>query len=1293
MKTRLSGQSGGNLNFHDDSILKPGLMERSFRYLRSLGAGLAAMAAVLILLVSCAQDAQAGNFCNNATRPCRPDEPPKTGEEEQSCYQPPRPSTTCEPLVCGTCTKSPCYVSSGVYTTEASDLTINTVGFPIEVSRLYQSSHVIDGEMGRGWVSSLSARLYYTVIKTPGSPLSDSMEAHVRLLNGTLYRFAENPDGTFTPPAGRFDRLVRNPDSTWDLWLQRSRSRFHFSGTGQLLNTIDDFGNTLVWSYVNDQLRRLSDISGSGRYIAITWGADGRLSDVADHTGRTVHYAYNSGGVLTGVTNPMGQTVHYDYVAGKHAPLLRAVTDHWARNVSTITYDGVDRVASYTEKGETFTYTYRHNNASATTGKSDSSGNTWQYTFGGDGLVTGMVPPGGGSAGQTTYDANGLVALDTDALGVKTRFTHNSDGNVLTATSDYQGAAAVEWRYVYDVDFPDNVTSITPYTPNTNNIHRHWQAKKYDYYPIGSIAPGALHREYEVDDDGVISRVAHTYTYDAHGRQLTDTLANGAVRSVFYDAFGNMEREESPANNPAGVRPITRFTYDPLGRVTTSTDPEGNVTGFAWDALDRLQSRTDPKPSATSKLSFTTTIHYDELESGSLLITRTVDPGGNTTSEAHDAYGQQVRRTDAAGHSFWVTWSNGLQTAAIDANGYVTTFSYDARRRLNRIAYPDGTFEAYTHRADDLISSFRDRAGQLTTYDYDRLKRLTTASYPGGARTTWTYEGQKPVSWTDTRPQSAGTWTRTWNSSFQIETETQGTNGTVAWTYDLLGQTRTETVVGGATTTYGYHDDGSLNAIEWSPVPGSFAHEYDLAGRLTRIRFPNQQTRSYTYDRQGRTVSVANAHPSAGNLAAFTYTHDVDAFSGNNTKLGLLTRIATSFPALSMADAVTKFDYDIRGMLSRADYPAGAPFSGVTAAWTFDAAQNRTSATRNGVTSHYTYQKFGANTLNSSVLLSDGANSYTYNDAGSTISRSGSRGNYSFGWDTGHRIVTVSGSESETHRYDVGTRRISTTTAVGTTANLYSGFHVIRESGSSSAQYLFTAGYDQPLAMLRDGGVYYYAADGLGSVVAMNFQDGTVVNAYAYDAWGVPVAREVTVASPFGFTGRPATAAGLADHRNRSYEAATGSFRSFDPLITWAGRNVAGRAASFVPALSAYAYADGRPTMFVDPLGLQPSSPGPHPGDIANPQQPWANCRKDCQTKRGDDYERCNKARNTALTVCTAQAAGCIWVPPLCGSVAACYGKAAATYAACRGLAEAGYGICVTRCLCLYVPKMYQPAR
>jgi RHS repeat-associated protein len=79
---------------------------------------------------------------------------------------------------------------------------------------------------------------------------------------------------------------------------------------------------------------------------------------------------------------------------------------------------------------------------------------------------------------------------------------------------------------------------------------------------------------------------------------------------------------------------------------------------------------------------------------------------------------------------------------------------------------------------------------------------------------------------------------------------------------------------------------------------------------------------------------------------------------------------------------------------------------------------------------------------------------------------------------------------------------------------------------------------------------YYYHADQLGSIRAVTNQAGTVVNSYAYDAYGATTASSETIANPLRYAGEYQDAeTGLYYLRARYYDPATQQFLSRDPLI------------------------------------------------------------------------------------------------------------------------------------------------
>src|SRR6266540_1577709 len=329
-------------------------------------AATAVLAGVLGLVTTAT--AQMPWWCGNSF----PD-PPKGPQE-------PPPPICGEPL-CQTCTGSPCYVSSGTYIADSVDLKLPTSGFALTAARHYQSTLPIDGPLGVGWSSNLTPRIYYAIYLF-SAPSTYQNQASLIMPDGSRYSFIENVDGTFSPPVGRHDSLVRNGDGTYDLTPQRTRSRLRFASDGSLLAMTDEFGNALSWTYDGSgRLQQVADAAGSGRYFNVFWGADGRISAIQDSAGRQVQYGYNAQGNLTTVTDAAGRVTTYSYTAGRFSSMLSQIRDHWNRVVSDITYDSSDRVRTYSESGETYTYTYSYSGNPAVTAKTDTAGKISQYTF------------------------------------------------------------------------------------------------------------------------------------------------------------------------------------------------------------------------------------------------------------------------------------------------------------------------------------------------------------------------------------------------------------------------------------------------------------------------------------------------------------------------------------------------------------------------------------------------------------------------------------------------------------------------------------------------------------------------------------------------------------------------------------------------------------------------------------------------------------------------------------------------------------------------------------------------
>jgi YD repeat-containing protein len=115
----------------------------------------------------------------------------------------------------------------------------------------------------------LQVRLAYSVYLY-AAPSTYQKEADIRMPDSRLFTFTENPDGvTYTPPSGRHDTLLRQPDGSWTLTIQNSRSVWLFNQDGSLASMTDEYGNVQSWTYDgNGRLQRVTDVA-SGRYLDV----------------------------------------------------------------------------------------------------------------------------------------------------------------------------------------------------------------------------------------------------------------------------------------------------------------------------------------------------------------------------------------------------------------------------------------------------------------------------------------------------------------------------------------------------------------------------------------------------------------------------------------------------------------------------------------------------------------------------------------------------------------------------------------------------------------------------------------------------------------------------------------------------------------------------------------------------------------------------------------------------------------------------------------------------------------
>ena len=180
------------------------------------------------------------------------------------------------------------------------------------------------------------------------------------------------------------------------------------------------------------------------------------------------------------------------------------------------------------------------------------------------------------------------------------------------------------------------------------------------------------------------------------------------------------------------------------------------------------------------------------------------------------------------------------------------------------------------------------------------------------------------------------------------------------------------------TATYAYFSDDSLKQITWSAMTArrTCSRLLTTGGRRTNLTFPTGQRRDYTYDEQGRLLSLVNRTSQSlpiGNLATYNYSYDVNQATGAYDRKGQRVGMTATVPSLGSYDGLTKYEYDSDYQLTKRTFPQGT-----STTWAYDAVGNRTAA---GI-GVYTYKTIPPNTNNWQRLLSTPSYTFTYDGRG-----------------------------------------------------------------------------------------------------------------------------------------------------------------------------------------------------------------------------------------------------------------------------------------------------------------------
>lgn len=1066
------------------------------------------------------------------------------------------------------CVGHPVSVLTGNVFLDQTDSILSGLRQPLALTRSYNSKRANrqqSGLFGRGWTHSFESRMY----QLTGSILKLTGEDGVAI-------YFEDPDGdqTYTAMLPKAERTTitrtaegfvrhfpRGGHETYDLQGRLIRRTdelgntvtIAYDGSGELVSVTDPNGRAFSFQRT---LERTLILTGPGGTIATYEFSGLGLSAVkyADGTGYRFHY--DLGGQLLSMTDLQGRVLEkHEYADG------RALTSELAdgREKLTLTYEE-DRTVVSNALGHVATYEW------------SKQGGSKRVT-----RLTGCSACGGGG-GETqswTYDASGRPTSSTNGLNQSTSYIYDASGNVSSVTDALNQVT----RFSYNGE----ARLLTRNNPDGSSV-------SFAYGPAGPTSTTAT----------VSPGVERTTTvgYDALGRVTSRTDGRGKTWTFAYRAFGDVTGVTDPLSH------TTAFGYDSTGRRTSIADAIGRTTTVAYDVLGRVTRVTDGEGKASD-------VEYD----GHGRRSKVKDPLGRTTGFTYDLYGRLETQVDASGSATRYGYDlMSKLTSLTDAKGETTSFEYDSFSRLTKVTYPEGGSETLTYDAAGRRATRTDRRGITTTYSYDNLGRVLGRTYSNGEpAVTFNYD---PLGRLAAAASAVDTLSWTYDLAGQLVSEHSSRAGTtISHTYDEAGN---PTALGlGGSPLIGHSVDDASRLTSIARGSSVFTFSYDPADQRIGLVMPNGVSTTYSYDLASRLVSVI-ATTGSTTVASHSYAYDdagtrtqktTPAFSedylyDDASRLTGINRTGSMVGVsrygydrvgnrlLSQSDsAISTSSYNSRNQLSSVAAGGSLTIRGqvneassvkvngqparVLPGNLFEAELNATAGT-NPFTVEAKDASGNTRTSTFEVDVPSAAATFTYDSNGNMASRSEAGVSTTYGWDAENRLKRVvrDGSEIARFAYDPLGRRVEKTTTSGTISYVYDGFDILQEiSPVGSFVYIHGTGIDEPLARQDgSGALLYYHADGLGSIVKMTDQAGSVTQTRQYDAWGN---LEVSADQPgYGFTGRewdPET--GLYYYRARYYDPKIGRFLSEDPI-------------GFQGGVNFYEYVFSNPANWVDAYGL-----------------------------------------------------------------------------------------------------------
>ena len=811
----------------------------------------------------------------------------------------------------------------------------------------------------------------------------------------------------------------------------------------------------------------------------------------------------------------------------------------------------------------------------------------------------------------TTYYPDGNKKSETDAEGNVTSYVYDAYGQVIKKTNP-DGTMNLT---AYDGLQREKATYFLGSENGTKQIltKTSYEFAGYNFDIYSALDASASHSckglkttktTYITENKQVISEMLtdikehtiyektngetkRTSAYYANGQLARQTDALGNITKYEYGYLNKVTKTYTPFNtksNGSVNYSVAENQYDKNGNVTLakqtvqkqdSDTVKYSVTENQYNAQGLLTQVTLSDGTSNGEKNITKYFYNNagiqtKMYTG---LNSTNDSDYMTTNYEYDAWGHLVRTTDSTGYNSGATTYdlNGNALTVTDANGNVTTNTYDALNRVltaNTICSDTSKDVSKSYAYDSMGRITKSTRDDLTTsYTYDVMGRKSTeAEYTSVYATFKGFFYVGVSQYVDRQIVGINHLLMYSYTSYEYDSEMRVTkvkeNGdeTASYTYDANGNKASETLANGVVSTYTYNGCNKITSLvtkSGNSTISEYEYSYYLDGSdACKVRSENGiiETTNYEYDGLKRlteeavttgnsTDTYAYEYDDYGNRVQMTATgsEEYETVYSYNDAEGNYTALLQEEVKTIEGDSDTTANELASSPMDLTS--AASEDSGVeTTVYIYDANGNQITKTTDDKTETYTYDG-----LNQLIGFTDGETvaSYAYNVDGLRIKKTVDDKTIHHVWDGSQQIIAdvVDNEFYEANCYLRGTNLVAT--------------------------YNYQNGVKS--------GYTYYTQNAHGDVVNLTDETGAVTKSYTYDAFGVEQNIDDADDNAFRYCGEYYDSeSGTIYLRARYYDPAIGRFISRDSVT---GEN------TDPLSLNLYTYCHNNPIIGIDPSG------------------------------------------------------------------------------------------------------------